>query len=98
MDMATLCVAVLASEEGAMHPCSSCPRNMEQPDWLKFTQFSCTVPTQPKTGILSAIKTIGYKSFITPKDDLQGECGCRVPEVSLLKPGKPHHQIMRSII
>jgi len=32
-------------------------------------QNPCTVPTQPKTGILSAIKTIGYESFITPLRD-----------------------------
>ena len=31
MDMAILCVAVLASpsEEGATHPCSSCPRDLQ---------------------------------------------------------------------
>jgi hypothetical protein len=28
-------------------------------------EFSCTVPTQRKTCILSTIKTIGYKSSIT---------------------------------
>lgn len=32
---------------------------------LKFAQFACTVPTQPKIATLSAIKTIRYKSFIT---------------------------------
>jgi hypothetical protein len=65
LDMTTLCVVVLASEEGATHHGSSYPRNLEQPNWLKFTQLACTVPTQPKNSILSAIKTIGYKSFIT---------------------------------
>jgi hypothetical protein len=34
-------------------------------NWLKFARFACTVPTQPKIGTLSAIKTIGYRSFIT---------------------------------
>jgi hypothetical protein len=34
-------------------------------NWLEFAQFACTVPTQQKFAILSAIKTIRYKSFIT---------------------------------
>jgi hypothetical protein len=31
----------------------------------EIAQFACTDPTQPKSGTLSAIKTIRYKSFIT---------------------------------
>jgi hypothetical protein len=34
-------------------------------NWLKFAQFACTVPTQQRIAILSAIKTIRYKSLIT---------------------------------
>jgi hypothetical protein len=37
----------------------------KQRNWLKFAQFACTVPTQPKIATLSSIKTIRYKSFIT---------------------------------
>jgi hypothetical protein len=28
-------------------------------------EFACTIPAQPKTGIVSAIKPIGCKSFLT---------------------------------
>jgi hypothetical protein len=31
----------------------------------EIVQFPCTVPTQPKVAILSAIRTIRYRSFIT---------------------------------
>ena len=44
---------------------SSCPKDLQQRDWLKFAQFSCTVPTQLRIAKLSASKTTRYKSFIT---------------------------------
>jgi hypothetical protein len=39
--------------------------DLQQQNWLKFAQFACTVPTQPKTSTLSAMKTIRYKSSVT---------------------------------
>ncbi len=44
---------------------SSCPKDLQQRNRLKFVQFACTVPTQPKLAPLSAIETIRYKRFIT---------------------------------
>jgi hypothetical protein len=54
-----------ADEIEADRASSSCPRDLQQRKEPKFAQFPCTIPTQPKIGTLSAIKTVRYKSFIT---------------------------------
>jgi hypothetical protein len=45
------------------------PKGFAAAKLAEIAQFACTVPTQPKFAVLSAIKTIRYKSFITHSED-----------------------------
>jgi len=45
-------------KKGRRTPAPRAEGTSNRPNWLKFTLFPCTVPTQPKIGMLYAMKTM----------------------------------------